>query len=151
MESSISSKKWTNKFDFTTVIPKVDLFLFIFWRKSTTPKNHFEINWPLQNTDSLELFMFVSWRKIVSKNKICMFILKPSFVCPLLIIEATIYVVHTYYLTISGMRGDTFTSLYFLDQILSAELLSKISKLFWRWKLASIGRAFFLVFWAQAN
>ena len=45
--SSISSKEWTNKFDFTTMIPQVDLFSFVFWRKSTTPKNHFEINWPL--------------------------------------------------------------------------------------------------------
>ena len=24
-----------------------DLFSFVFWRKSTSPKNHFEINWPL--------------------------------------------------------------------------------------------------------
>ena len=45
--SSISSKKQTNEFDFTTMIPQVDLFLFVFWRKSTTQKNHFEINWPL--------------------------------------------------------------------------------------------------------
>ena len=42
-------------------------------------------------------------------------------------------------LTLIGMRGDTFISLSFLDQILSAEFLSKISKLFWRWKLTSIG------------
>ena len=40
-------------------------------------------------------------------------------------------------LTLIGMRGDTFIS-WFLDQILSAEFLSKISKLFWRWKLTSI-------------
>ena len=45
--SSISSIKWTKEFDFTTMIPQVDLFLFVFWRKSTTQKNHFEINWPL--------------------------------------------------------------------------------------------------------
>ena len=45
--SSISSKKWTKEFDFTTMRPQVDLFSFIFWRKSTTPKNHFKINWPL--------------------------------------------------------------------------------------------------------
>ena len=38
-----------------------------------------------------------------------------------------------------GMRGDTFISLSFLDQILSAEFLSKNSKLFCRWKLTSIG------------
>ena len=42
--SSISSKKRTNKFDFTTMIPQVDLFSFVFWRKSMTPKKHFEIN-----------------------------------------------------------------------------------------------------------
>ena len=46
--SSISSKKRTNKFDFTTMIPQVDLFSFVFWRKSTTSKNLFEINWPLR-------------------------------------------------------------------------------------------------------
>ena len=33
-----------NNFDFTTMIPQVDLFSFVFWRESTTPKNHFEIN-----------------------------------------------------------------------------------------------------------
>ena len=47
MGSSISSKKQTSEFAFTTMIPQVDLFSFIFWRKSMTPKNHFEINWPL--------------------------------------------------------------------------------------------------------
>ena len=39
MGSLISSKNRTNEFDFTTMIPKVDLFSFVFWRKSTTPKN----------------------------------------------------------------------------------------------------------------
>ena len=42
-------------------------------------------------------------------------------------------------LTLIGMRGDTFISLIFLDQILSAEFLSKVSKLFWRWNFTSIG------------
>ena len=41
--SSISSKKRTKEFDFTTMIPQVDWFSFVFWRKSKTPKNHFEI------------------------------------------------------------------------------------------------------------
>ena len=41
--SSISSKKRTKAFDFTTMIPQVDLFSFVFWRKPKTPKNHFEI------------------------------------------------------------------------------------------------------------
>ena len=36
--SSISSKKRTNKFDSTTMMPQVDLFLFVFWRKLITPK-----------------------------------------------------------------------------------------------------------------
>ena len=36
-----------NEFDFTTMIPQVDLFSFVFWKKLKTPKRHFEINWPL--------------------------------------------------------------------------------------------------------
>ena len=39
-----SSKKRTSKFDFTTMIPQVDLFSLVFWRKLKTPKRHFEIN-----------------------------------------------------------------------------------------------------------
>ena len=42
-----SPKKRTNKFDFTTMIPQVNLFSFVFLRKLKTPKRHFEINWPL--------------------------------------------------------------------------------------------------------
>ena len=42
-------------------------------------------------------------------------------------------------LTLIGMRQGTFYLFSFLDQFLAAEFLSKISKLFWRWKLASIG------------
>ena len=38
-----------------------------------------------------------------------------------------------------GTEGNTFILLSFLDQILSADVFSKISKLFWRWKLKSIG------------
>ena len=34
------------------MIPQVDMFSFIFWKKSKTPKNHFEINWPLVNVKS---------------------------------------------------------------------------------------------------
>ena len=33
-----SSKKGTNEFDFTIMIPQVDLFLFVFWKKLKTPK-----------------------------------------------------------------------------------------------------------------
>ena len=39
-----SSKKRTDEFDFTTIIPQVDLFLFVFWEKLKTPKRHFEVN-----------------------------------------------------------------------------------------------------------
>ena len=39
-----SPKKQTKKFDFTTIIPQVDLFSFVFWEKLKTPKRHFEIN-----------------------------------------------------------------------------------------------------------
>ena len=48
MRLSISSKKWTNEFNFTTMVPQVNLFSFVFWTKSTTSKNHFKINWPLK-------------------------------------------------------------------------------------------------------
>ena len=39
-----SPKKRTKNFDFTTMIPQVDLFSFVFWEKLKTPKRHFEIN-----------------------------------------------------------------------------------------------------------
>ena len=45
--SSISLKKRTKEFDFTTMIPQVDLFSFVFWRKSNTQKNHLEMIWSL--------------------------------------------------------------------------------------------------------
>ena len=38
-------------------------------------------------------------------------------------------------LTLSGTGQGIFTPASLLDQILSAEILSKISKLFWRWKI----------------
>ena len=43
-QANVSSKKRTNKFYFTTMKPKVNLFSFIFWRKLKTSKRHFEIN-----------------------------------------------------------------------------------------------------------
>ena len=43
-QADVSSKNRTNEFDFTTMIPQVDLFSFIFWKKFKTPKRHFEIN-----------------------------------------------------------------------------------------------------------
>ena len=46
-QADVSSKKWTNEFNFTTMIPQVDLFSFVYWKKSKTPENHLEINWPL--------------------------------------------------------------------------------------------------------
>ena len=48
-QADVSSKKRMNTFDFTTMIPQVDLFSFVFWKKFKTPKRHFEINWPLQD------------------------------------------------------------------------------------------------------
>ena len=42
-----SPKKRTKKFDFTTLIPQVDLFSFVFWEKLKTLKIHFKVNWPL--------------------------------------------------------------------------------------------------------
>ena len=40
-----SPKKRTKKFDFTTMVPQVELFSFVFGDK--TLKRHFKINWPL--------------------------------------------------------------------------------------------------------
>ena len=37
-------KKQTKIFDFTIMIPQVDLFSFVFWEKLKTAKGHFEIN-----------------------------------------------------------------------------------------------------------
>ena len=42
--SSILPKKTKKKFDFTTMIPQVDLFSSVFWEKLKTPKRHFENN-----------------------------------------------------------------------------------------------------------
>ena len=39
-----SPKKRTNKFDFTTMVPQVELFLFVFLGELKSPKRHFEIN-----------------------------------------------------------------------------------------------------------
>ena len=36
--SSISSKKRTKEFNFTTMIPQVDLFSFVFWRRNQRPQ-----------------------------------------------------------------------------------------------------------------
>ena len=47
-QAEVSSTKRMNEFYFTTMIPQVDLFSSIFWKKLKTPKKHFEINWPLQ-------------------------------------------------------------------------------------------------------
>ena len=38
-QADVSSKKPTNEFDFNTVIPLVNLFLFVFWKKLKTPKD----------------------------------------------------------------------------------------------------------------
>ena len=44
MVTSIPPKNEQKKIDFTTMIPQVDLFSFVFWRKLKTSKRHFEIN-----------------------------------------------------------------------------------------------------------
>ena len=49
-------------------------------------------------------------------------------------------------LTLSGTGQDISILLSLLDQILSAEFFSKISKLFWRWKFTSIR-----LFWHPAQ
>jgi hypothetical protein len=51
-----SSKKWTKKFDLTTMIPQVDLFSSVFWKNLKTPKRHFDINWPLKEVRNCEYF-----------------------------------------------------------------------------------------------
>ena len=57
LESKLSRheffKKGTNEFNFTTMIPQVDLFSFVFWKKLNTPKRHFESKWPLYQTCTL--------------------------------------------------------------------------------------------------
>ena len=46
----VSSTKWRNKFDFTTMIPQAHLLSFVFWIKLKAPEVHFENNWPLGTT-----------------------------------------------------------------------------------------------------
>ena len=43
-----SPKKRTKEFDFTTMVPQVKLFSFVFWGELKTANRHFEINWPLE-------------------------------------------------------------------------------------------------------
>ena len=51
-QADVSSNERTNKFNFTTMIPlRSTCFLFVFWKKLKTPKRHFEINWPLENSN----------------------------------------------------------------------------------------------------
>ena len=46
--ADVSSKKRMNEFDFnSTMVPQVDLLLFVFWRKLKRPRRHFEIIWPV--------------------------------------------------------------------------------------------------------
>ena len=48
-----------------------DLFLFVFWRKSMTPKKHFEINWPLKGNVRRAILLFTSknFTRIVLWNR----------------------------------------------------------------------------------
>ena len=57
--ANISSK---NELDFTTMIPQVNLFLFVFQKKSKTPKNCFEMNsFQLSQKVSLSLINPSGW------------------------------------------------------------------------------------------
>ena len=57
----------SEKFDFTTMIPQVDLFSFVFWRKLKTPKIHFEINWPLPLYFIRKVLNWFSTDEIITK------------------------------------------------------------------------------------
>ena len=47
--------KWTKKVDFTTMVPKIELFWITFLGEWKTPKRHFEINLTLVKiTDTQE-------------------------------------------------------------------------------------------------
>ena len=46
-QADVFPKKQINKLDFTTMIPQVDLFSFIVWKKLKTQTRYLEINWPL--------------------------------------------------------------------------------------------------------
>ena len=68
-----SPKKWTKKFDFTSMALQVELFLFI---ELKTPKIHSEINWSLGRNKKLSRFrvpnlnatqMFLSLHQPVTK------------------------------------------------------------------------------------
>ena len=54
MVSTILPKNERKKFDFTTLVPQVDLFSFVFLEEWKTPKKHFEFNWPLDPTTNSE-------------------------------------------------------------------------------------------------
>ena len=42
-----SPKKQTKKFDFTTMVPQVELFSFVFWENWRHLKRHFKIKWQI--------------------------------------------------------------------------------------------------------
>ena len=49
-----SPKKRTKKFDFTTMVPQVELFSFVFWENW----RHFKINWPLNGLGVFFYYFF---------------------------------------------------------------------------------------------
>ena len=56
-----SSKKTNKKFNLTTMVSQVELFLFVFWKNwRYLPKRHFEINWPLGLLRTLFLLNFLT-------------------------------------------------------------------------------------------
>ena len=55
-------------FDFTTMIPQVDMFLFIFRKKLKTPKRHFKINWPSLHTHNQIHLLAQKFSKFLNKQ-----------------------------------------------------------------------------------
>ena len=62
--SEISENSFSNP---PKKITQVDLFLFVFWKKSKTPKKRFEINWPLWISSNPYIFMI--WDHLLQKQE----------------------------------------------------------------------------------
>ena len=72
------SQKTNKKFNFTTMVPEVELFLFLFWGELKTPKRRIEINWP-----STKLSLWTVFRMLCGSCK-------PYTVIPRIIVATTI-------------------------------------------------------------
>ena len=60
-QDNFSSKKQTSKFNFTSMIPQLNLFSFVFWRKLKTPKIYVKINWSLELSQRGTTFSDMDW------------------------------------------------------------------------------------------